>query len=147
LYPTALDGFASAATWLNTSGRPDYVTVTEQTDRNYVSIGCATLFLNFLRHQLRFSWQQIVRAATPTLAQTYTNLTGRTDGLTRFKALLQTYYPEGTPVTLGATDNVFPLPGQMEIFARGGDRAVWHKRQTAPNNGWSGWYSLVVVSR
>ncbi|MGA5895076.1 S8 family serine peptidase [Streptomyces venetus] len=31
---------------------------------------------------------------------------------------------------------------RMEIFARGGDQAVWHKWQTAPNNGWSGWESL-----
>jgi hypothetical protein len=141
LYPASLDGFASAATWLNTPGRPDYVTVTDPTDRSYVSIGCATLFLNFLRHQLRFSWQQIVRAAAPTLAQTYTNLTGRTDALARFKSLLQGYYPEGTPVSL-ASDNVFPLPGVMEIVARGSDGAVWHNWQTAPNNGWSGWNSL-----
>jgi hypothetical protein len=32
--------------------------------------------------------------------------------------------------------------GRLEIFARGGDGAVWHNWQTAPNNGWSGWYSL-----
>ncbi len=141
LYPAELNGFATAATWLNTPGRPDYVTVNDPTDRNSVSTGCSVLFLNFLRHQLRFSWQEIVRAAAPTLAQTYTNLTGRTDGLTRFKSLLQTYFPEGTPVSL-ASDNVFPLPGRMEVFARGGDGAVWHQWQVAPNNGWSGWYSM-----
>ena len=28
------------------------------------------------------------------------------------------------------------------IFARGSDGAVWHMWQTAPSNGWSGWYSL-----
>ncbi|WP_266168323.1 hypothetical protein [Dyella subtropica] len=141
LYPASLDGFASAGVWLNTPGRPDFVTVTEPTDRNYVSIGCATLFLNFLRHQLDFSWQQIVRAAAPTLAQTYANLTGRTDALARFKNLLQAYYPEGTPVSL-TSDNVFPLPGLMEVFARGTDGAVWYNAQTARNNGWSGWYSM-----
>ena len=32
--------------------------------------------------------------------------------------------------------------GAIHIFARGGDDAVWHMWQTAPNNGWSGWYSL-----
>ncbi|MFF4029089.1 S8 family serine peptidase [Streptomyces sviceus] len=32
--------------------------------------------------------------------------------------------------------------GRIEIFARGGDQAVWHKWQTALNNGWSGWESL-----
>ena len=25
---------------------------------------------------------------------------------------------------------------------RGGDGALWHMWQTAPNNGWSGWYSM-----
>ena len=32
--------------------------------------------------------------------------------------------------------------GRLEIFARGGDGAVWHNWQTAPNSGWSGWNSL-----
>jgi subtilisin family serine protease len=32
--------------------------------------------------------------------------------------------------------------GRMEVFARGGDGAVWHIWQTAPNNGWSGWDTL-----
>ena len=32
--------------------------------------------------------------------------------------------------------------GRLEVFARGGDGAVWHNWQTAPNNGWSGWDSL-----
>ena len=32
--------------------------------------------------------------------------------------------------------------GRLEVFARGSDRAVWHKWQTAPNNGWSGWASM-----
>ena len=31
---------------------------------------------------------------------------------------------------------------RIHVFARGGDGALWHMWQTAPNNGWSGWYSL-----
>ena len=31
---------------------------------------------------------------------------------------------------------------RIHVFARGGDGALWHIWQTAPNNGWSGWYSL-----
>src|SRR5271169_4335874 len=38
------------------------VTTTEQTDRDYVSIGCATLFLNYLHYQLGFSLDAIVGA-------------------------------------------------------------------------------------
>ena len=32
--------------------------------------------------------------------------------------------------------------GRLEVFARGGDGALWHMWQTAPNNGWTGWSSL-----
>src|SRR5438105_4835638 len=70
LYPASLDGFASGASWLD-GGRPDYVNATDPTDRNYVSIGCATLFLNWLRYQLHFTWAEIVAAGAPTLAGTY----------------------------------------------------------------------------
>jgi hypothetical protein len=33
-------------------------------------------------------------------------------------------------------------PGRLEVFARGGDQSLFHKWQTAPNNGWSGWGGL-----
>jgi hypothetical protein len=31
--------------------------------------------------------------------------------------------------------------GRLEVFARGPEGALWHKWQTAPNGGWSGWKS------
>ena len=31
---------------------------------------------------------------------------------------------------------------RIEMFARGSDQALWHRWQTAPNNGWSDWASL-----
>ena len=62
LYPGSLNGFTSAATWLDTPGRPDYVNVNDPTDRNYVSIGCSVLFLNYLRYQLGYRWGDIVQA-------------------------------------------------------------------------------------
>jgi hypothetical protein len=107
-YPASLDGFASASTWLN-SNRPDWVTQTEGTDRNYVSIGCATLFLNYLRYQLHFSLVRIVEAGGTTLEQTYQRLTGSAGAFGPFAALLQRHFPAGTPVSLTGTDNVFPL--------------------------------------
>ena len=42
----------------------------------------------------------------------------------------------GRPPTRPRTD------GRLEVFARGGDNALWHNWQTAPNGGWSGWASL-----
>jgi hypothetical protein len=106
-YPASLDGFATGARWLD-GGRPDWVTRTEPTDRDAVSIGCATLFLNYLRYQLGFDWERIVPAGGSTLAQTYAALTGRTDAWGPFSALLARRFPLGTPSGL-ADDNPFPI--------------------------------------
>ncbi len=111
LYPAELDGYASAGYWLD-NGRPDFITITDPTDRNYLSIGCSTLFLNYLRYQEDFTWQEIVGAGATTLAQTYQNLTGQPDAVTPFMTLLQQYFPVGTPSGL-TNDNPFPLMGGM----------------------------------
>ena len=163
LYPGSLNGFTSAATWLDTPGRPDYVNVNDPTDRNYVSIGCSVLFLNYLRYQLGYRWGDIVQAGGSTLAQTYQTLTGSADGLTPFKALLQTHFPEGTPSGL-TTDNPFPFAlgteawsgyenlggyclngvaaaswdrNRLDTFVIGGDGALYHKWWDGSS--WSGW--------
>ncbi len=99
--------FVSAPVWLD-NGRPDYINRTDATDTNYISIGCSVLFLYWLHYQLNFSWKEIILAGAPTLAKTYKNLTGRTDGLERFKELLQYHFPEGQPSGV-TSDNVFPL--------------------------------------
>jgi hypothetical protein len=65
LYPGAEPlNFVSSATWLDAPGRPDWINNTEGTDRDYVSIGCSVLFLNWMRFQLGYSWSQILRRAT-----------------------------------------------------------------------------------
>jgi len=107
LHPSALNGFASAASWLD-SNRPDWVDNTEQTDTDYVSIGCSTLFLNYLRYQLGMNWSNIVQAGGDTLAQTYSNLTGSSDGFSPFATLLRSRFPQGTPSGL-QNDNPFPI--------------------------------------
>lgn len=109
LYPAQLDGFASASAWLNSGQRPDFVTSTDPTDRNYVSIGCAVLFINYLRFQLGHGLSAIVQAGGATLEETYVSLTGGANGFAPFAALLEQQFPPGTPVTL-ANDNPFPIP-------------------------------------
>jgi hypothetical protein len=165
LYPGSLNGFNSAATWLDTPGRPDYVNNNDPTDRSYVSTGCSVLFLNYLRYQLGYKWGNIVQAAGTTLAQTYNGLTGLSDALTPFKALLQAHYPAGTPSGL-TTDNPFPFPtgseawygyenlggyclngvtvaswdrNRLDCFVVGGDGAMYHKWWDG--SAWSGWES------
>jgi hypothetical protein len=108
LYPAQLNGFASASSWLNANPRPDFVTVTDTTDVNYVSIGCSVLFINYIRHQLGFNLGAIVQAGGATLEDTYKALTGGANGFASFAALLQRHFPVGKPVKL-ANDNPFPL--------------------------------------
>lgn len=107
LYPAQLNGFATAAIWLD-GGRPDFVNVNDPSDRNFVSTGCSVLFLNYLHYQLGFSWAAIVQAGAPTLAATYTKLTGANDGFQQFTTLLQRFFPTGKPSGV-TSDNVFPL--------------------------------------
>ena len=106
-YPAALNGFASAASWLN-STRADWVSNSEATDRNYVSIGCATLFINYIRFQQNFSLSQIVQAGGSTLAQTFTRLAGSYYPFERFALLLFLRFPPTQHATL-ANDNPFPI--------------------------------------
>jgi len=108
LYPAELDGFFTAASWLDSSDRPDWVSQSDPTDQSAVSTGCAVLFLNYLRYQLNFAWPRIVEAAGSTLEQTYEALTGKTGGFAPFKALLDAHFPPGQPSGL-TTDNPFPL--------------------------------------
>ncbi len=108
LYPAKLDGFATAHFWLD-SKRPNYVDRNYSTDTNAVANGCAVLFLNWLRFQLGYSWEQIVAAAGANLGQTYAKLTGRQDGFRQFKSLIDGHFPASTPSGL-ITDNPFPLP-------------------------------------
>src|SRR6266536_185784 len=113
-----VNGFNSAASWLDAPGRPNFVDQNDPTDRNYVSTGCSVLFLNWLRYELKYGWAQIVAAAASTLAQTYTNLTGNTDGWARFSTQLAARYPVGTPSGLG-TDNPYPLDRHSGYLVQG----------------------------
>ena len=106
-YPNQLDGFATAAVWLDSS-RADFVDRNEASDTNSEANGCSVLFLNWLRFQLNLSWAQIVAAGAPTLGETYRKLTGNNDGKAQFEKLINQHFPKGRPSNL-TTDNPFPL--------------------------------------
>jgi hypothetical protein len=140
LYPGAEpSNFVSSASWLDAPGRPDWINNTEGTDQHYVSIGCAVLFLNWTRFQLGYSWTQIIAAGASTLAQTYQNLTGQTDGYPLFMALMDRTYPRGTPSGL-TTDNPFPLQdvAYTGVF-RPGSGAEW----VVPAQPWSAMFNTI----
>ncbi len=100
--------FISSGVWLSLNPRPNFVDHTDPTDTNYNSIGCAVLFLNWLRFQLNHSWAQIVSSGGATLAQTYKNLTGKTTAWADFAGFINAHYPVGKTYRL-KTDNPFPL--------------------------------------
>ena len=140
LYPGAEpSNFVSSGVWLDTPGRPDWINNTEGTDRNYVSIGCSVLFLNWMRFQLGYGWQQIIAAGDSTLAKTYQNLTGETDGYAQFMALMNATYPAGTPSGL-TTDNPFPLQdlAYTAVF-RPSSGAEW----VVPAQPWSSMFNTI----
>ena len=126
-YPHELGGFASAPTWLQ-SGRGDFVTLTDPSDQHFVSIGCSTLFINYLRFQLDYSFEDIAQAGcgsfttfppgSPNLQNTYKTLTGRGDGFAPFKALLDRRFAAGTSGPL-TTDNPFPIRRDLVFYDPG----------------------------
>jgi hypothetical protein len=109
LYPAELNGYTTAAAWLNTPDRPDWVKNNNPTDQDSVSNGCSVLFLNYLNTQLGYGWDQIVKGGAATLGQTYANLTGNPDGWTPFRQQLDNAFPLGSPSGV-TNDNPYPLP-------------------------------------
>jgi hypothetical protein len=100
--------------WLNGSGRPDWVTTTEATDKNFVSFGCDFLFLHFLHTQKGYSVQDIITKGADKLEATYTALAGHGGGWAEFSGLLNRFYPmtdaAHNPITYAPTRcNLFPL--------------------------------------
>ena len=71
-----------------TAGFPDWVSRTESTDRNYVSTGCAVIYLYWMRF-LGFTTQEIVAAGGATLSANYQALTGKTTAYADLIAALQ----------------------------------------------------------
>ena len=115
LYPQLRWRFMNGTSWLNSATRPDWVTNTNPTDQDFVSIGCGTLFLNYLAYQLNFSWREIIAAGAPTLAQTATNL-GVMTPFADFSALLAQFFPTNQTAHL-VDDNPFPL-GRPSLYLR-----------------------------
>jgi len=108
LYPAQLGGYATAAAWLDTADRPDWVNRSNSTDVDAVSTGCAVLFLNYMHTQLKIPWNQIVQAGGTNLGQTYSDLGLGNDGFVKFRQLIDAHFPIGKPSRL-TVDNPFPL--------------------------------------
>jgi hypothetical protein len=73
---TMPSGFVSGPSWAQ-AGYPDWIGKTENTDQDYVSIGCGIVYIFWMRSQ-GFTAQQITQAAGATFADNYQTLTGKT---------------------------------------------------------------------
>jgi hypothetical protein len=155
------NGYLTASPWLN-SGRADWVTSNEATDTDFVSTGCAILFLNYLRTQLRLPLNAIVADRSTTLQGIYQNLTKSSDAFGPFIRLLQRHFPSGLAVNL-ANENPFPLSGDgwfttagpvvpiktrrdegsTTLFIGGIDGKVWSNFWPLGTTGrWNGWFPI-----
>jgi len=120
------------ALW-NRKGRPNvFVASGQQPDRDPVANGGALLFLNWLRWELGYSWQQIINAPGDCLDAVYHSLTGATDSYTQLTTVL-----DSNGMTAGTffPDNPFPLGWMiaLERPAAAGGTIALHQN---PEGGW-----------
>jgi hypothetical protein len=113
-------GKTPAATWLD-GKRDNWVKYNDGTDLNYDSTGCSVLFLNWLRYQLGFHWDDIIGATQNlddlTLEHLYEKLhdmhwksPGNGKGWKAFKDFVDAKFPPGHKSNLGS-NNPFPFAG------------------------------------
>ena len=136
LYPSRAWLWSTGDSWLNgfigapNPARSNWVDNVYHSDQDYVSIGCGSLFLNYLAYQLNQRWTDIIAAGAPntnTLAETAT-LLGIANAWADFLNLMNANLPVGSslpaqPTAFGQqpepTDNPFPfgaLPSQVPIL-------------------------------
>ena len=152
LYPREQSGFVTGPSWL-TSDRHDWVSDSEGTDQNFVSIGAATLFLHYLKFQLGYSYQQITQAGGSTVASTYHGLTGRSDAFAPFRALLDRRFAAATSTPL-ATDNPFPIDRDLLFYDPGAGTGEFYSSDIdgeisllASDTGWRSSWKLIAPGR
>src|ERR1022692_1568785 len=116
-------------TWVS-AGYPDWVTVTEPTDRNHISTGCAVLYLYYVR-SLGFTSTAITRAGGATLADNYKTLTGLDSAYADLKAAVQAFTVTG--------DNPFPPPTYAGELLSYGDAGTPGNVSEPEVVGFQGW--------
>jgi hypothetical protein len=113
--------------WLDTSvaasppvpSRPDFVSgKPDPTDANFVSFGCALLFIYYLRSQLGFSMKAVIQAAADSLEGVYTNLTQDRGAFPQFSSILEKKFPSGAKSNFPGSNNPFPLPSGGTLSAK-----------------------------
>jgi hypothetical protein len=78
--------FVTGPSWAQ-AGYPDWISQTEDTDQDAVSVGCGIVYIYWLRSQA-YSTARITQAAGSTLAANYQTLTGKTTAYQDLRAAL-----------------------------------------------------------
>ncbi|MEO9139201.1 MAG: 2OG-Fe(II) oxygenase [Jatrophihabitans sp.] len=94
LYPRWRNAWACADDWLSGDRRNAVAVAGEPNDLE--AVGCASLFLDYLHHELDLDWRTITRAGGATLAVTYRRASGAlNEPFDDFAALLTDLMPAG----------------------------------------------------
>ncbi len=109
--------FHSGSSWI-WSSRDNWVDQNDGTDQNFVSIGCAALFIHYLKFQLGYSLEQITQADGDTLADKYAQLTGRTDAFAPFKRAIERRFDRTVQEDFDS-DNAFPIYRDLLFYGAG----------------------------
>ena len=115
--------------WVS-AGYPDWVTTTEQTDRDYASTGCAILYIYWML-SLGYTKAEVTQAGGATLADNYKTLTGKSTAYADLKAATQAVTVTlGQPVRHRRTNLMKRVAhnadGRLEVFGGHRQRALAH---------------------
>lgn len=133
--------------WVH-AGYPDWVSTTEQTDGDYISTGCAILYIYWMVF-LGYTTAQVIQAGGATLAANYQALTGKTTAYADLKAAVAAVtVTSDNP--FGAKWNNAPALSVAAACQQGGSRGaqLWgidtsgqlrSTFQETPGGPWSGW--------
>jgi hypothetical protein len=124
-----LDAYATGPAWAQ-AGFPDWVTKTEQTDRDAVSTGCAIVYIYWMV-SVGYTIPAIVQAGGADLVANYQTLTGKTTAYQDLIAAVDSF-----TVT---SDN--PFVGPLQLFYAGANNGMYSRWRNVDGS-WSNEQSL-----
>lgn len=137
--------YAVADLWLN-SPRQDFVNNAPDDNGYNATNGCTTLFIYYLFSQLGYSINQIVAAASSTLAGVYKNLTGDSrDPFPLFAQILAVWFPSQTSSAVSGPNFDDPWPLMAATYTgvwRAGNGPYYLWTNASQSNFISKWQTL-----